>query len=76
MEGSLTSTTFALLSAALSFGAPLAFAVYQIVTLRRGPRGGGDDDRHPAPPRPKPLPDCLQPKTLLKPHRIRELADA
>ncbi len=72
----MTSTTFILLSSALSFGAPLAFAVYEIVTLRRGPRGGDDDDRHPTPPQPKPLPDCLQPKVLLSRKKLRELADA
>jgi hypothetical protein len=71
----MTSTTFALLSAALSFGAPLVFVAYELVTLRRGPRGG--DERDPdVTPTPKPLPDCLQPNNLLKPSRIRELQDA
>ena len=71
----MTSATFVLLSGALSFGAPLAFAVYQIVATRRG-RGGDDDRDPPAVPRPKPLPDCLQPKVLLSPRKIRELQDA
>lgn len=71
----MTSSTFVLLSGALSFGAPLALAVYEIVTMRRGPRGGDDRDP-PRAPGPKPLPDCLQPRNLLQPHRIRELQDA
>lgn len=71
----MTSTTFVILSGVLSFGAPLALAVYEIVALRRGPRGG-DDDRPPAPPTPKPLPDCLQPKTLLARPRLPEFEDA
>lgn len=71
----MTSSTFVLLSSALTFGAPLAFAVYEIVAIRRRPRGGDDRDP-PMMPRPKPLPDCLQPKTLLSPRRIRELQDA
>lgn len=71
----MTSTTFVLLSSALSFGAPLAFAVYEIVATRRGRRGGDDRDP-PLAPTPKPLPDCLQPRNLLKPSRIRELQDA
>lgn len=71
----MTSTTFALLSAALSFGAPLVFVAYELVTLRRGPRGGDERDP-PIADGPKPLPDCLQPKNLLTPQRIRELADA
>lgn len=71
----MTSATFVLLSGALSFGAPLAFAVYEIVALRRRRGGGGDRDPTPL-PGPKPLPDCLQPKVLLSPRRIRELQDA
>ncbi len=71
----MTSATFVLLSGALSFGAPLALAVYEIVTLRRG-RDDRGDDRDPPPAGPKPLPDCLQPRVLLHPKRIRELHDA
>lgn len=71
----MTSANFVLLSGALSFGAPLAFAVYEIVATRRR-RGGGDDRDPPALPGPKPLPDCLQPHNLLRPSRIRELQDA
>ena len=70
----MTSTNFVLLSGALSFGAPLAFAVYEIIALRR--RRGGDDRDPPVMPRPKPLPDCLQPRVLLSPKMIRELQDA
>ncbi len=72
----MTSATFVLLSGALSFGAPLAFAVYEIVATRRGRRGGDDDRDPPKVPQPKPLPDCLQPKVLLSPRKIRELQDA
>ncbi len=61
----MTSATYVILSGVLSFGAPLAVAVYEIVTLRRGGSGGGDDRQPPEAPRPKPLPDCLQPHVLL-----------
>jgi hypothetical protein len=71
----MTSATFVILSGALSFGAPIAFAVYEIVALRRR-RGGGDDRDPPAMPVPRPLPDCLQPKVLLSPRKLRELQDA
>ncbi len=71
----MTSATYVILSGALSFGAPLAVAVYEIVSLRRRGRGG-DDGRDPPQPGPKPLPDCLQPHVLLHPRRIRELQDA
>lgn len=72
----MNSTTFVILSSILSFGAPLAFAVYEIVTLRRGGRGGDDDRRRPPTPQPKPLPDCLQPHVLLARGPIREPQDA
>jgi len=67
----MNAATIVLLSAILSFGAPLAFAVYEIVTMRRG-RRGGDDRQPPQPPQPKPLPDCLQPRVLLARGRIRD----
>lgn len=72
----MTGSTFAVLSGVLSFGAPLALAVYEIVTLRRGRRGGDDDREPPRPDRPKPLPDCLQPHVLLARPRMRAFEDA
>ncbi len=73
----MTPSTVAILSSALSFGAPLALAVYEIVTMRRGPRGGDDDRRPPViAPQPKPLPDCLLPANLLRRERLPELEDA
>ena len=72
----MSSATFVLLSSALSFGAPLAIAVYEIVVLRRGSGGNDDDRRPPKTPGPKPLPDCLQPHVLLSRQKLRELADA
>ncbi len=59
-----------LLSFALTFGVPIAFAIRELIILKRG----GDDDRRrdrkrtpppiaPADGRP-PLPDCLIPKPL------------
>lgn len=60
-----------LLSGALTFGVPLAFAIRELIELRRPPRGGGLPPPEKAPdPRPKPLPDCLIPK------RTRVLEDA
>jgi hypothetical protein len=69
-------STVVILSSALSFGAPLALAVYEIIATRRAPPGRDDDPRPPQAPPPKPLPDCLQPATLLRRDRIRELHDA
>ncbi len=62
----MTPETQILLSGALTFGVPLAFAVRELVVLRRPPRGGGGGGGPPAPapapPKPKPLPDCLIPR--------------
>ncbi len=83
----MDSETFILLSSALSFGAPLALAVRELLVLRRDGgrrRGGGFWKRDPSPPRPpppapagsKPLPDCLIPKLAprpaARPHRVLE----
>lgn len=75
--------TFVLLSGALTFGAPLVFAVWELLTLRRGDGGSWKNDPRPdAPPPPapagnKPLPDCLIPKLPpLTPTRTRVLEDA
>ena len=71
----MTSATIVLLSGALTYGSALSFAAYQIWATRSGPVPRDDPDPD-APPAPKPLPDCLQPKVLLSPQRIRELHDA
>jgi hypothetical protein len=73
----MDSETFIMLSSALSFGAPLALAVRELLVLRRddNKRGGGSWKRDPAPPRPpppapagnKPLPECLVPKLPARP---------
>ncbi len=68
----MTPSTIVILSSVLSFGAPLALAVYEIVTTRsRGP-DRDDDHRPPVAPTPRPLPDCLQPHVLLARRPIRE----
>ena len=72
----MTPSTIVILLSVLSFGAPLALAVYEIVAMRRGHPGRDDDRRPPVAPVPKPLPDCLQPHNLLRPDRIRELEAA
>lgn len=71
----MSSTTFVLLSGALTFGAPLAIAFHELFALRRRPPndGPGGHRVEPPPPSPKPLPDCLIPKPYI---RIRELEDA
>lgn len=64
-----------LLSGALTFGVPLAFAIRELIVLRRPPRNDGQPPP-PVPPRPpvnRPLPDCLIPKPL---PRVRQLEDA
>ncbi len=72
----MSPATFVILSGALTFGAPLALAIRELVVLRRPPPGSGWNGRRldpvePTPP--KPLPDCLIPKRLV---RARELEDA
>jgi hypothetical protein len=72
----MSPTTFVILSGALTFGAPIALAIHELIMLRRPPRGPGwnGPDIEPMEPRPpKPLPDCLIPKRLV---RTRELEDA
>jgi hypothetical protein len=76
----MDSETFILLSSALSFGAPMALAVRELLVLRRDrgrDGGGGSWRRDPAPDKPpppapapagnKPLPDCLVPKPVPRP---------
>lgn len=74
----MAPSTFVILSGMLTYGTPLALAVYEIWSLRR-PTPRRDDREPPAPelPRgPKPLPECLLPKPLLLRVRTRELEDA
>lgn len=76
----MSPVTFVLLSGILTFGAPLALAIYELLTTP-GPRGPGRDDDPPReifPVAPKPLPACLLPKPLpLAPApRVRVLEDA
>jgi hypothetical protein len=72
----MSPASFVILSGALTFGAPLALAVHELLVLRRPPRGGGWNGPRlePLEPKaPKPLPDCLIPKRTV---RVRELEDA
>lgn len=62
-----------LLGGMLTFGVPLAFAIHELIDMRRPPRGGGGPP--PPPPGPKPLPDCLIPKRGIL-IQARELEDA
>ena len=74
---------FMMLSCALSFGAPLAFAARELLLLRRGSDGDSwrrekaPDTPPPPPAGNKPLPDCLIPKPLpIAVARRRVLEDA
>jgi hypothetical protein len=72
----MSPATFVILSGALTFGAPLALAVRELFVLRRPPRGNGWNGKRIQPVQPlppKPLPDCLIPKRMV---RVRELEDA
>lgn len=75
----MSPTTIVLLSSLLTYGVPLALAVYQIWSLRR-PSTGNDGPPPPAPDKPhspKPLPDCLLPKPVRAPSpRVRVLENA
>lgn len=58
----MTSQTFVLLSGTLTFGVPMALALWDLLTIP-GPHRRGDE---PPPkerrvPAPRPLPQCLQP---------------
>lgn len=69
---SLSPAAIVTLSSLLTFGAPLALAVYEILSLRRSPRGGDDEPPPPEVPRvPKPLPDCLLPKPARVQSQVR-----
>lgn len=76
----MTGETFVMLSGLLTFGAPLALAVFELRNI--GPvRPRGGDGPPPPPvitPRPKPLPDCLLPRPVARPvaARVRVLEDA
>lgn len=76
----MSPDTFVILSGALTFGAPLALAIRELVVLRRPPRGAGWSGPRSEPPEPqppKPLPDCLIPRRLsLDELRQRALEDA
>lgn len=64
----MTAATFVLMSGTLSFGVPIAIALYELTQLRSSPKGGDGNGPPPKrwPPRPpKPLPDCLLPDRLL-----------
>lgn len=65
-----------LLSGALTFGAPLALAIHELIALRRPPRGGEGRRPPELAPKPKPLPDCLIPRPSPGRVRTRELEDA
>ena len=73
----MSSLTFVLLSGLLTFGFPLAFAVWELLHL---PTFRADGDEPPPEerftPAPKPLPACLQPEALLKSAKVRALEDA
>jgi hypothetical protein len=74
----MTPLTFVLLSGALSFGLPLAFAVRELLMLW-APPGGGDGEPRPeprSPPAPRPLPACLLPAPARAPLPVRVLEDA
>ena len=76
----MTPTTFVLLSGTLTFGVPLAVAIWELLSIPPGRPGGGDEP--PPEPRfrdpPRPLPDCLlpPPNPIRAPLRIRVLEDA
>ncbi len=76
----MSSTTFVILSFAISHGIPLALAVRELLALGKpSPRGDDRPPPEPEPPRtPKPLPDCLLPRPAALPRqtRTRMLEDA
>lgn len=69
----MSSLTFVLLSGVLTFGCPLAFAVWELLHLPVF-KAAGDEEPPPErfAPAPKPLPACLQPEALLKSARVFE----
>ena len=72
----MTATSFIVLSFAATHGIPIAVAIRELFVLGRPGRPGGDEP--PPPPLqelPKPLPDCLLPRTIVK-VSVRELEDA
>lgn len=72
----MSPSTYVILSGLVTYGAPLALAVYEVWSLSRPrPRNDGPPPPPPETPRaPKPLPDCLLPKPVTV--RVRVLEDA
>jgi hypothetical protein len=68
----MSSETHVILSCFLSMGLPVLWGCWELWSLRRW-RGGGGGPSIEAPAAPKPLPDCLIPRPLVRP---RELEDA
>ena len=77
----MAPSTFVLLSGALTYGVPLLLAVRELWTLGSTPRGGDGPPPPPPPvlsPLPKPLPDCLIPRPVIRREAspVRVLEDA
>ena len=71
----MTATSFIVLSFAVTHGVPIAFAVRELIVLGRPGKPGGDEPPPPPERLPKPLPDCLLPRSVVT-VRVRELEDA
>jgi hypothetical protein len=63
----MSPATQVLLSGALTVGVPVALAILDLRAMRRGGGSGGTRSQPPAPPKPRPLPDCLIPKLPPRP---------
>jgi len=65
----MSPPTQVILSGLLTFGAPLALAIRELILLRRPPSSGPGlpPAATPEPQRPKPLPHCLIPRPIERP---------
>jgi hypothetical protein len=68
----MSAGSLAMTNCFLTMGVPILWGLYELWALRRA-RSGGRDRRVEPPPAPKPLPDCLIPKPIV---RQRVLEDA
>ncbi len=71
----MTATSFIVLSFAVTHGVPIALAVRELLLLRKPGKPGGDEPPPSPEYLPKPLPDCLLPRAVVK-VSVRHLEDA
>ena len=68
----MSPATHVMLSCFLSMGLPVLWGCWELWRLRRYRGGGGGGHRVEAPVPPKPLPDCLIPRPIVRPRVLED----